>query len=153
MRQNSQLSGVLHVLLHMDEADELVTSDTLAKVMKTNPVVIRRIMAGLREHQLVRSEKGHGGGWQLTGALNEMTLLDIYVALGEPAIFAIGNRTESPECLLEQSANNSLNQALEDAEAVLMERLRSVTLEDLKNEVQDQVRAYQQSIDQEDNNG
>jgi Rrf2 family protein len=151
MRQNSQLSGVLHVLLHMDEADGPVTSDTLAKVMKTNPVVIRRIMAGLREHHLVRSEKGHGGGWQLTRALHEMTLLDIYVALGEPAIFAIGNRTESPDCLLEQSANNSLNQALEDAGAVLMERLRSVTLEDLKNDVQDQIRDLQTSIDQEAN--
>jgi Rrf2 family protein len=145
MRQNSQLSGVLHVLLHMEEADGPVTSDTLAKVMKTNPVVIRRIMAGLREHGFVRSEKGHGGGWQLTRGLSEMTLLDIYVALGKPAVFAIGNRTESPTCLLEQSANKSINQALEDAEAVLLERLRAVTLEDLKNEVGDQVRAHQHS--------
>ncbi|TVR68248.1 MAG: Rrf2 family transcriptional regulator [Sphaerobacteraceae bacterium] len=140
MRQNSQLSGVLHILLHMAELDGPVTSDRLAKMMKTNPVVIRRIMAGLRENGLVQSEKGHGGGWRLTRGLSEMTLLDIYKALGEPAVFAIGNRTESPTCLLEQSANASINQALKDAEDVLLARLRAVTLEDLKNDVGDQVR-------------
>jgi Rrf2 family protein len=147
MRQNSQLSGVLHILLHMADADGPITSDRLASVMKTNPVVIRRIMAGLREHGFVYSEKGHGGGWRLTRSLNELTLHDIYVALGEPVVFAIGNRTESPTCLLEQSANRSINQALEDAEAVLLSRLRAVTLEDLKDDVSDKARVCQMLSD------
>ncbi|HYI06347.1 MAG TPA: Rrf2 family transcriptional regulator, partial [Reyranella sp.] len=46
MRRDSRLSGVLHVLLHMAEHDGPVTSDMLAKAMGTNPVVVRRIMAG-----------------------------------------------------------------------------------------------------------
>ena len=62
MRPNSQLSGILHVLLHMAEHDGPVTSEALAAMMQTNPVVIRRIMAGLRDSGYVRSEKGHGGG-------------------------------------------------------------------------------------------
>ncbi len=59
------MSGVLHVLLHMAEQDAPATSERLAKAMDTNPVVIRRVMAGLREQGYVRSEKGHGGGWTL----------------------------------------------------------------------------------------
>lgn len=69
MKRDSRLSGVLHVLLHMAEQDGPTTSEVLAKAMTTHPVVIRRIMAGLRDHGYVRSEKGHGGGWTLALSL------------------------------------------------------------------------------------
>src|SRR3546814_14210830 len=65
MKRDSRLSGVLHVLLHMAEAGGPLTSASLAKAMQTNPVVVRRILAGLREAGFVRSEKGHGGGWKI----------------------------------------------------------------------------------------
>lgn len=131
MIRDSKLSGVLHVLLHMAEADGPVTSETLAKMMQTNPVVIRRILAGPREQGYVNSEKGHGGGWQLSCDLNTVTLHDIYVALGSPAILAIGNRTESPGCLVEEAVNTVMNQAFRDAEALLLARFSEVTLAEL----------------------
>jgi len=62
MRQDNRLSCVLHVLLHMAEAGGPMTSEVLARVLNTNPVVVRRLMGGLREHGYVHSEKGHGGG-------------------------------------------------------------------------------------------
>ncbi len=84
MRRDSRLSGVLHVLLHMAARNGPATSEMLAKAMDTNPVVIRRVMAGLRDQGYVRSEKGHGGGWTLDCDLSEVTLRDIYTALGRP---------------------------------------------------------------------
>jgi Rrf2 family protein len=131
MRRDSRLSGVLHVLLHMAEQDEPVTSETLAKAMDTNPVVIRRVMAGLRDQGYVRSEKGHGGGWTLARDLADISLRDIYQALGEPALLAIGNRTEAPGCLVEQAVNAALTQAFDEAEALLLSRLADVTLAQL----------------------
>jgi DNA-binding IscR family transcriptional regulator len=131
MKNDSRLSGVLHVLLHMAEADGPVTSETLAKMMQTNPVVIRRILAGLREQGFVNSEKGHGGGWQLSCDLNTVTLYDIYVALGAPAILAIGNRSEFPDCLVEEAVNTVMNQAFREAEALLLARFSTVTLAEL----------------------
>lgn len=133
MRYDSRLSGVLHVLLHMVEQDRVetgrpVTSETLAMAMDTNPVVVRRIMAGLRQKGLVRSDKGHGGGWAIACDLTGVTLRDIYDALGCPSLLAIGNRSERPQCLVEQAVNASLNQAFRDAEALLLERLGGVTL-------------------------
>jgi Rrf2 family protein len=128
MRRDSRLSGVLHVLLHMAEQDEPVTSEALAKAMDTNPVVIRRVMAGLRDQGYVRSEKGHGGGWTLARDLADISLRDIYEALGQPALLAIGNRTEAPGCLVEQAVNAALNQAFNDGEALLLSRLADVTL-------------------------
>jgi DNA-binding IscR family transcriptional regulator len=128
MRPNSQLSGVLHVLLHMAEQDGPVTSETLALMMQTNPVVIRRIMAGLRDSGHVHSEKGHGGGWTLARDLAGVTLRDIYDSLGRPSLFAIGNRSEAPHCLVEQAVNAALDDALHEAEALLLSRLGDVTL-------------------------
>lgn len=128
MRRDSRLSGVLHVLLHMAEQKAPVTSEALAKAMDTNAVVIRRIMSGLRDHGYVRSEKGHGGGWTLARDLATISLRDVYDALGRPPLFAVGNRTEAPGCLVEQAVNAALDQAFDDAEALLLSRLGNVTL-------------------------
>jgi len=128
MKQDSRLSSVLHALLHIAEADRPVTSETLACCMSTNPVVVRRTMAALREAGLVHSAKGHAGGWSLTCDLQTVTLRQIHELLGEPGIFAIGNRNENPDCLVEQSVNAALDDAFAEAEALLMERLGNVTL-------------------------
>jgi len=128
MKRDSRLSGVLHVLLHMAEHDGPATSQVLAKAMQTNPAVVRRVMAGLRQQGYVTSEKGHGGGWKLARGLSEITLREVYEALGSPALFAIGNRSEAPDCLVEQAVNAALDTAFEDAEAILLARLGEVTL-------------------------
>ena len=128
MKRDSRLSGVLHVLLHMAEHEGPMTSEMLAKAMQTNPVVIRRVMAGLREAGYVRSEKGHGGGWTLACDLGAVTLRDVYNALGHPALLSIGNRTESPGCLVEQAVNAALSDAFREAEALLLARFETVTL-------------------------
>jgi DNA-binding IscR family transcriptional regulator len=128
MRRDSRLSGILHVLLHMAEEPGPTTSEVLAAAMQTNPVVVRRIMAGLREAGFVRSERGHGGGWRITRKLHEITLRDIYTALGSPELLAMGNRTEAPGCLVEQAVNAALEESFREAEALLLERFGRVTL-------------------------
>jgi len=135
MKRNSRLSGVLHVLLHMAERNEPVTSVSLARAMDTNPVVIRRILAGLRDQGYVRSEKGHGGGWTVACDLSRVTLRDVYAALGCPPLLAMSKRTEAPGCLVEQAVNAALDQAFRDAEALLLTRLGEVTLAALSNEL------------------
>ena len=131
MKRDSRLSGILHILLHMAEHNGPVTSGELAKAMGTNPVVVRRIMAGLRDSGYVRSEKGHGGGWEIVRSLDSVSLLDIYTAIGSPALLALGNRSETPGCLVEQAVNSALNQAFQDAEMVLLKRFGEVMLADL----------------------
>jgi DNA-binding IscR family transcriptional regulator len=149
MKRDSRLSGVLHVLLHMAELDRPATSEMLAKAMQTNPVVIRRIMAGLRERGYVRSEKGHGGGWTLACDLSRLTLRDVYKALGEPSLLAIGNRTESSGCLVEQAVNAALGQAFDEAEATLMSRFGAVTLAELSADFHRLLAMRKQSCDLE----
>lgn len=103
--------------------------------MDTNPVVVRRVMAGLRDHGYVQSEKGHGGGWVLSCELTKVTLRDIYTALGSPSLLAMGNRTESPGCVVEQAVNDALGKSFVAAEALLLERFGEVTLAALSRDV------------------
>jgi Rrf2 family protein len=100
-------------------------------MLDTNPVVIRRTMAGLRKEGYVHSEKGHGGGWTLARPLDQLTLFDIYRAVGEPSIFAVGPAYDMPGCVIEQAVNDKLKSVFNEAEQLLMTRLQGVTLADI----------------------
>lgn len=134
MRTDSRLSRMLHVLIHMARHEGPVTSEVIARMLHTNPVVVRRTMAGLRERGYVSSVKGHGGGWMLNRALNRLSLRDIYEALGEPTLFAMGPADDAPDCLVEQAVNAAVADALAEAERVLLTRLGEVTIADLAGE-------------------
>jgi len=125
----------LHALLHMADATHPFTSDKLAQGMHTNAVVIRRTFAGLRRAKIVTSTKGHGGGWQLARPLDQIKLGDVYAALGAPMVFAMGNRAESPGCLVEQAVNRAMASAFAEAEKVLVKQLHDVTLAELAADV------------------
>lgn len=137
MKRDNRLSGMLHLLLHMAQAREPLTSETLARALNTNPVVIRRTMAGLRERGYVRSEKGHHGGWTLACDLGDITLFDVYEALGRPEVVALGNRQNMPECQVEQAVHSALGSAFEEARALLWRRLREVTLAQLLERIRE----------------
>lgn len=131
MKRDSRLSSVLHALLHMAEQEGPVTSDALAECLGTNPVVVRRTMGYLREAGIVASDRGHAGGWRISADLADVTLRQLHEALGEPAMFAIGNRNEMPACLVEQVVNAALEDTFAEAEALLLERFSEITLADL----------------------
>lgn len=134
MRRDTKLSAVLHLLLHMERSKTPLSSEKLAQAMDGNPAVVRRVLAGLRDAGYLDSEKGHGGGWSLSRPLDSVTLLDVHRAVGSPPIFAFGNRTEAPECLIERAVNAALGKSLAEAEALLLRSLGEVSLADLSRE-------------------
>jgi len=135
MSRDTRLSDVLHVLLHMAQLEGPLTSEVLARTMGTNPAVFRRTMAGLREAGLVKSERGHGGGWKLARPLREITLVAVYEALSRPHLFAIGNRSRHPDCLIEKSVNEVMAETMDAAEALFAARFSEISLDQLIPEV------------------
>ncbi|WP_020413026.1 Rrf2 family transcriptional regulator [Microbulbifer variabilis] len=129
MRKDSRLSRVLHVLIHLEMADQPVTSDKMAEMLSTNPVVVRRTMALLRDRGYVRSSKGHNGGWSLAKPLDEITLLDIHKALGEASVFTIGLTDEHTNCPIEHAVNASLKDVMNEAEKLMLKRFGEITLD------------------------
>lgn len=134
MKRDMRLSAALHALLHMAEQDEPMTSAELALCMSTNPVVVRRTMAGLREAGIVRSSKGAGGGWEMARALGAVTLEDVYNALGAPQLLALGLGADNPDCLVEKVVRGALADAFAEAETVLVSRFGAVTLAALSHD-------------------
>jgi len=143
MRRDSKLSSVLHLLLHMAHSDRPLTSEELAGFLHTNAVLVRRTLAGLRERGYVGSGKGHGGGWIVTADLHEVTLRDIYEAVGAPTVFAMGNRVDEPGCLVEKVVNQSLASAFDEAEALLISRFADITLAQLSERFNAQYAQHQ----------
>lgn len=131
MRGDSRMSRMLHVLIHLGRHAESMTSETIAKMLNTNPVVVRRTMAGLRERGYVQSEKGHGGGWRLSKTLDEITLLDVYDALERPELFCLVASSDHAGCLVEIAVNEALEDARREAEALLLSRFSTIRLSDI----------------------
>lgn len=128
MRPDRRLSRMLHVLIHLDRHGGRLTSDDIAQMLGTNPVVVRRSMAGLRERGYVESVKGHGGGWALTRPLSDITLLDVYMALGEPGLFALATSQDNPRCLVERAVTDRLDETLDQARELLLGRFAEITV-------------------------
>ncbi len=60
-----------------------------------------------------------------------MSLLDIYRALGDPRLFAIGLAEDAPSCLVEEAVNAAVADTLAAAEALVIARFGEVTLADI----------------------
>lgn len=120
----------------MSRESKPLVSEKLAKMLGTNPAVVRRTMGSLRERNYVTSEKGHGGGWRLSCDLKNVSLLDIYEAVGKPEIFALGITGEKSECLIEQVVQETMQLALSEAEQVIIEKFGNVSLADLEEQLE-----------------
>jgi len=116
------------------------TSEELAKMLGTNAALVRRTMAALREQGYVQSEKGHGGGWQISCDLEEVTLLDIYIAVGKPTMFSIGAAERDSKCQIEKVVNESISEALDEAEHQILKRFGKVRLSMLSEKLNKSLR-------------
>ena len=134
MPRSSRFSVALHVLTHLVDASDSKTSEQLAACVRTNPVVVRRTLAGLRDAGVVASTRGLGGGWRLARDPAEITLRDVYVALGERMLQGIdvtGAAAPSTGCRIQRAVAGTLDDFLDDAEALLASRLDHITLASL----------------------
>ncbi|MEM7509205.1 MAG: Rrf2 family transcriptional regulator [Pseudomonadota bacterium] len=128
MRRDHRLSRMLHVLIHLDEQDAPLASTAISGMLGTPAPIVRRMMSALRGQGIVASAKGHGGGWTLERPLDRITMLDIYEALGEPTLFAVGPVNDDPVCLAERAVDARLGRAFAAATDRLRAELRATTL-------------------------
>lgn len=81
---DTRFSLSIHVMITLAyNKDELVNSEYLAGVLKTNPTFVRKIVSRLVEAELVESFRGKGGGIKIARPAHDITLADIYTAAVE----------------------------------------------------------------------
>lgn len=128
---DTRLSRMLHVLVHMHLLGGSETSETIAKMLNTNPVVVRRTMAALKEHGIVASAGGRSGGWRFARQADQITVEQVHDALQTGSAFSIGLSKDHSECPVERRVNLFLEQAMADAETTLRTRFAGATILDL----------------------
>lgn len=128
MKSDGRLARMLHVLVHMGLLGGRETSERIAQMLNTNPVVVRRTLGALRNHNIVESEGGRGGGWKLTRPLDWITVLDVQRALIEGQMLPAPLSRDHPNCPVERAANAVLEHAHRLAEAELEKAYAATTL-------------------------
>lgn len=128
MKRDTRLARMIHVLIHMGLLGGRETSETIARMLNTNPVVVRRTMGALKRKGVVGSEGGRGGGWVLLRPLGELTVLDVHKALDEGMLLSPGVSEDHPTCPVERATNAALMQAFERAEHALLEAFLELKL-------------------------
>lgn len=128
MKRDGRLARMIHVLIHMGLLGGRETSETIAKMLNTNPVVVRRTMAALKRKGVVDSEGGRGGGWVLLLPLDQLTVLDVQTALDEGQLLSPGISEDHPACPVERATNAALTTAFASAESTLRDEFAALRL-------------------------
>lgn len=131
MKQDGRLVRVIHVLIHMSLLGGRETSETIARMLNTNPVVVRRMMGLLKAHGIVKSNGGRGGGWTLVRPLADLTILDVQRALTEGPVLTPALSKDHPVCPLERAANTALARAFGVAEDAITTEFSRLTLAEI----------------------
>ena len=115
--------------------EELQTSEYLAKSIRTNPTVVRRLLAKLVEAGLVDSFKGKSGGVRIAKTPKEINLKEIYKASTNKAL--VNGREAEPHkaCPVSCSMKEIFEGVAAGIEANSMAYLSKIKLSDLISKI------------------
>lgn len=126
----------VHVLaLLARSGEEPLSSQEMSESVKSNPVVIRRVLGRLRDASLVTSLEGSGGGWQLVRSPEKVTLLDVYSAVEKDPLFSLHAHPPSFDCAVGRNIQGALEEEFSQAESAMEERLARTTIAEVLRSV------------------
>ena len=138
---SNRFSIAIHALGLLARAeDKPLKSEQIACLVKTNPVVIRRILSELRRAQIVVSQAGAAGGTRLARKPEEILLVEIYRVIESRQIFALHRRKPDEKCEIGQSIEVVLLQIQNKLDRAIEDGLGKITLADVLEMIEDENR-------------
>lgn len=136
MATNRRFPVAVHVMTALAYSPRAwLSSAMLAKSVGTNPVVIRRLLGGLRKAGLVVGHPGKLGGVELGRRPESITLLDIYRAVEGGSSFALPDKPALKACAVSCAMKGLLASVLAETDRAISHSLEQVRLADLVKEV------------------
>jgi DNA-binding IscR family transcriptional regulator len=133
---SSRFTVAIHILTLLAFCGrEALTSEFIAGSVNTNPVVVRRLLAILREARLVASQGGPGGGWHLLRDPRELDLGQVFEAVEGSALFPLHAATPNPRCPVGKHIQEALAGIFQEAQAALAQNLSRTTIAALVQDV------------------
>jgi Rrf2 family protein len=136
MAANSLLASAVQILCFTAYVGgEKTNSEFIARSLKTNAVVVRRILKSLERQGLVEIRSGRYGGVTLKRAPEDISLQDIYRAL-EPGdgLFAL-RASGNPRCPVNLAMKGLLTPVFNAADAAVDDVLRQTKLASLVEKI------------------
>ena len=112
-----------------------MTSEQLAKSVRTNPTVVRRLLSRLVEAGLLESFKGKSGGVKITKDPREINLREIYCAVSGKKFLNASEKEPDKKCAVSCSIGGLLNNVIEGLECQSLKYLSTITICDLRKQV------------------
>jgi Rrf2 family protein len=135
MSANSRMTVAVHILSYLVFASrkrpDLVTSEQIAKSVRTNAVVIRRLLGLLREGGLVRSRRGANAGWRLARSPKAISLLDVYNAVHDDPLFRLHASPPNPQCPIGRGLPSALRKVYGTLEDELRRQLARTSVDEV----------------------
>lgn len=117
-------------------SDELMNSEALAKVLKTNPTFVRKLVSNLVEDGLIESFRGKGGGIKLAKSPSDISLKDIYIAsTEEKTLISKHKKPIVKACAVSCCIENVLDDIVDGIETSTQTFLAKKNLSDLMRQV------------------
>lgn len=108
-----------------------MTSERIALSVNTNAAVVRRLLMQLSAAGLTSSQLGTGGGAILAKRSEDITLLDIYLAVDELEVFPLHRSPPNVKCLVGRNITGVLRDVADSAEKAVRQELAGKRLSDI----------------------
>ena len=132
MSANSRFASAVHILTFLAYAGpEGSTSISIAKSLRTNPVVVRTFLKELESEGLVSLRRGRLGGVSLARSPDQIDLGQIYRAIeGETGLLSM-RETINPRCIVSRTMMATLPGVFSTANDALENALKQTSLRSL----------------------
>lgn len=129
----SRFATAVHVLAYLAIRGEgaALTSERIALSVNTNAAVVRRLLMQLSAAGLTGSQMGTGGGAILLKAPEDITLLDVYLAVDELEVFSLHRASRNVKCLVGRNITEVLREVATGAEDAVRRELAGRRLSDV----------------------
>ena len=137
MAANNRFSTSIHIMTILAYREsEGATSQTLAKSVNTNAVVVRRLLSQLRQAGLIDCQSGKSGGCHLAKSAEQITLADVYNAVEAGGPFNIPQKEENKACIVSCQMKEILIGVFEQTKKAIQESLKRMSVADLLKSVE-----------------
>jgi Rrf2 family protein len=136
---SSRFSIAIHTLgLLATAGDKPLKSEAVACLVKTNPVVIRRLLSELARANLVVSQAGAAGGTRLGREPKDILMVDVYRAVADGAVFALHRKSPNQHCEIGRSIEVVLLQIQNKLDKAIEESLGKITLAEVLRMIEEE---------------
>jgi Rrf2 family protein len=129
---SSRFAVAVHALAFLEiSGGKPLRSEDLALSASTNATVIRSLLSRLNDAGLTTSQRGAGGGALLARSSKAIRLLDVYLAVEDPELFALHRCEPNKTCPVGRNILKVIRPTLDRAREALEAELAGVTVYDI----------------------